>query len=89
MLTHTFAGVPPLATDLRLVTALRRSAQVPRLEPGDARIGVLGPDGRIYRVVLAHGRAEFGRLTQVLLQMGFKEHEHDGRFQLVLGMPIG
>jgi hypothetical protein len=71
MLTHRVEGVPALERDEELVAAVMPTAGFG--QGGHGRIGIAGPDGRVYRVFLTTSPLEHEGLRRVLRGLGLDQ----------------
>lgn len=69
--SHLLPDVPALADDCLLLAALQRAAGTEAPSARARRIGIPGPDGRVYRVVVYDHAREHRLLTAVLHRLGF------------------
>ena len=69
--THLLPDIPALADDCLLLAALRRVTA--EAAPGGRvrRIGIPGPDGRVYRVLSYDASREHRAVASVLYRLGF------------------
>lgn len=67
VLTTTFPGIPPLPEDDEIMDALSDLMVAPDLSAQVRRIGIVGPDGQIYRLLLLHGPAKYAEARWRLL----------------------
>ena len=69
--SHLLPDVPALADDCLLLAALQRAAGTEAPPARARRIGIPGPDGRVYRVVVYDHAREHRALTAALHRLGF------------------
>lgn len=70
--SHLLPDVPALADDRLLLAALQRVASGGKAPGGRSRrIGMSGPDGRVYRVLVYDHAREHRALTAALHHLGF------------------
>lgn len=69
--TYLMPDVPPPADDCVLLPALRRVAADGKPGRRHRRIGISGPDGRVYRVLAYDPAREHGALAVTLHRLGF------------------
>lgn len=71
MRSHLLPDVPALPDDCLLLIALQRVAGTAAPTANTRRIGIPGPDGRVYRVVVYDHAREHRLLTAALHRLGF------------------
>lgn len=71
MVTHWFTDVPVPATDRNLVRALIDCSRWLENEEPVCRIGLLRDDGRVYRVIIAHGEPQRMAIEATVVQFGY------------------
>ena len=71
MLTHTVEGVPCLPDDDSVVSRLHGAVLPTGAAKHTGQLGIQGPDGRVYRVVLSESFAELSQTLETLGSLGF------------------
>lgn len=72
MLTHWFTDVPVAGHDRDLVRALSLAVRWIDDEEPPCHIGLLGDDGRLYRIVIAHGEPQRTAVEATLRSFGYR-----------------
>jgi len=87
MLTHWFTDVPVPGHDRNLVRALSTVVRWIDDEEPPCRIGLLRDDGRLYRIVIAHGEPQRAAIEAALRAFGYRmataSGAHKGRLHAV------
>lgn len=73
MYTLLLEGVPALPDDARIERALQLQDGWPGGARRECRIGISGPDGKVYRSVVARSLSEIAATHKLLLGFGFVE----------------
>lgn len=71
MLSHLIHDVPPLIEDMVVMALLRDRFTVGVKSPQPCRVGIYGPSGKVYRVLVCEPTGEKARLFAALRELGF------------------
>ena len=86
MQTYCLEGVPRLSEDTIILVSLKEFLRATYSAASSVHVGLEGPDGRVYRVIVLDGSAEAAGLCTALLRLGLSLRPARAAFQVVLGV---